>query len=214
MKRFKDLYSIYSIRKQDIENRLNEFKKNWVKGTDEDVFSELVFCLLTPQSKAKLCWDAVLNLRGKNKLFKGIESQICAELNKVRFKNKKAKYICLARKYFSDNGGISIKSKLAGFKDIFGLRDWLVKNVKGIGYKEASHFLRNIGLGQNLAILDRHILKNLVKFRAIGDIPKTLTKNRYIDIEERMMNFAGKINIPVAHLDLVLWSKETGEIFK
>ncbi|GAJ17855.1 unnamed protein product, partial [marine sediment metagenome] len=29
--------------------------------------------------------------------------------------------------------------------DEIKLREWVVKNFKGLGYKEASHFLRNIG---------------------------------------------------------------------
>lgn len=89
-----------------------------------------------------------------------------------------------------------------------------MKNVKGMGYKEASHFLRNIGLADDLAILDRHILKNLKIFGIIEEIPKSLSKKKYLEIEEKMRNLANEVNIPLSHLDLLFWSKETGEIFK
>ena len=79
--------------------------------------------------------------------------------------------------------------------------------------KEASHFLRNIGKGENLAILDRHVLKNLIRLQVI-DYPKTLSKRVYLEIEDKMKDFSNKVSIPLAHLDLLLWSLETGEVFK
>ena len=207
-----DLKKIYSIKKYEICLRLEEFKKIWHED-DERIFVELVFCLLTPQSKARICWDAVLNLLKKKLLFKGDVYQISRELKNVRFKNKKTGHIVEARRFFTKNNRIDIKSKLKGFNNIFELRDWLVQNVKGMGYKEASHFLRNIGLGENLAILDRHILKNLKLFKVIKEIP-ILSRKRYYEVENKMRKFADKVNIPMAHLDLLLWYKETGEVFK
>ena len=206
-----ELKKIYSIKKHEICLRLEEFKKIWHED-DERIFVELAFCLLTPQSKARICWDAVLNLLKKNLLFKGDVYQVSKNLD-VRFKNNKARYIVEARKFFKENGKIGIKSKLKGFNNIFELRDWLVQNVKGMGYKEASHFLRNIGLGENLAILDRHILKNLKSFKVIKEIP-ILSRKRYYEVENKMIKFANKIGIPMGHLDLLLWYKETGEVFK
>ena len=84
----------------------------------------------------------------------------------------------------------------------------------GLGYKEASHFLRNIGLGEEFAILDRHILRNLARLKVIPEVPVSITKKRYLEIEEKLRRFAADIGIPVAELDLLFWSKETGWIFK
>jgi len=133
-------------------------------------------------------------------------------LKGVRFKYKKSDYIKNILKIFNEKG--SLKNKIQSFNSIFDLREWLVKNIKGLGYKEASHFLRNIGFGENLAILDRHILKNLYRIGIIENIPSSLSKKIYLDIENRMRVFAKEINIPLEHLDFVLWYKETGEVFK
>ncbi len=76
-----------------------------------------------------------------------------------------------------------------------------------------SHFLRNIGY-RNLAILDRHILKNLVHHGVLLELPKTLTPKKYLDIEQLFQQFAKNIQIPMDALDLLFWSNETGEIFK
>ena len=136
------------------------------------------------------------------------------ELNLVRFKNQKAEYIVEAKKLFLINNKISIKPKIEHINSVLNKREWLVKNVKGMGYKESSHFLRNIGFGEEIAILDRHILKNLKLFGVIKVIPKTLSAKKYSEIEKKMINFSKQIKIPLKHLDLVLWYRDTGEIFK
>ena len=128
------------------------------------------------------------------------------------YKNK-TNYIIEARKMFSKNENIRVKGEL-DIQNILKTRTWLVENVKGIGYKEASHFLRNIGFGKDLAILDIHILKNLKKYGVTKDIPKTLTKIKYFEIENKLKIFSEKIRIPMSHLDLLFWSLETGKIFK
>ena len=84
----------------------------------------------------------------------------------------------------------------------------------GLGYKEASHFLRNIGLGEDLAILDRHILKNLVLLGVIDEVPSSLSRKTYLDIERRMTEFSKRLGINMGQLDLLLWYKEAGEVFK
>ena len=97
---------------------------------------------------------------------------------------------------------------------MYDKRDWLVSNVDGIGYKEASHFLRNIGFTDEITILDRHILKNLSLYGVIEEVPGSLSKKRYLDIEKSMIRFSEMLNIPVSHLDFILWFKETGDVFK
>src|SRR4030066_280561 len=158
------LKRIYGIKKNEIISRLKEFKKLWSDGNDEEIFTELAFCILTPQSKAKSCWDAIAKLEKQDLLSKGTIKQIKQGLNCVRFKNK-----------------------------------------KGIGYKEASHFLRNIGFGEKIAILDRHILRNLNQLGIIEEIPKSISQAKYMQIEKNMMEFAKQINIPLSDLDLLFW---------
>ncbi len=207
------LQQLYQERRGDIENRLQGFKQILDKS-DVDVFAELCFCLLTPQSSAKTCWAAVTRLTEKNLLVKGTSKEIEPLISDVRFNDSKARYITEARSLFTRDGEIRVKTQLASAFNPHQLREWLVENVKGLGYKEASHFLRNIGLGEEFAILDRHILRNLKDLQVIPEIPTTLTKKRYLEIEEKVRRFSKDIGIPVAHLDLLLWSKETGHIFK
>ncbi len=209
-----EIRAIYNSKREEIGLRLHEFEKIWKTGTREEIFAELVFCILTPQSRGISCWAAVENMIKKGVLLAGDASQIVKELNKVRFLYKKSEYIIEARKKFLDDSKVSIKSIMNRINDGHEAREWLVQNVKGIGYKEASHFLRNIGFQQNLAILDRHIVKNLKFIGVLKEIPGSISRRRYLDIEKRMMEFSEAVQIPMGHLDLVMWYKETGEIFK
>ena len=208
-----EIMRIYCAKQDEIISRLNDFKKIWMEGRETDIFAELIFCILTPQSKAKSCWEAVKKIYTES-LLHSDANQISRELSMVRFRHKKAKFVREATDLFMSNNRISIRSKIKEFDEIHDAREWLVNNVKGIGYKEASHFLRNIGLGENLAILDRHILKNLQLLRVIERIPNSITRKRYFEIENKMIKFATKIDVPISHLDLLFWCKETGEIFK
>ena len=174
--------------KQLVDQRISEFKQN------KDLFSELCFCLLTANTSAELGIKCQNECRG----FKNFsEKKLAEELKSVgyRFYNRRAAFIVAARKH----------------KLILD-RDWLVKNVKGLGMKEASHFLRNIGF-DDYAIIDFHIVDLLVKHNLI-EKPKTLTKKKYLEIEQVLKKLATKTNLTLAELDLYLWYMETGKVLK
>ena len=212
--RGKELQELYRAKKNDIVKRLKDFRRFRQKSNDEEIFRELAFCIFTPQSKAKSCWASIQKLDEEDLLFKGSAEQIRQNLHCVRFHNKKAEYLVRARNLFLKNGELSLKPLLNSYPDIRECREWLVKNLTGLGYKEASHFLRNIGFGEKIAILDRHILRNLQLLGVIPEVPESLSRTKYLGIEEKMAECAAKIAIPLSHLDLLLWYKETGVIFK
>lgn len=212
---FYEIEKIYKEKQKDIEKRLREFKEIWEKGSNEDIHTELSFCILTPQSKAVNAWKAITTLRENGLLFNGSAEDIVKYLNIVRFKNNKAKYLVALREQMqNEKGEIITKDFFNSITDVKEKREWIVKNIKGMAYKEAGHFLRNVGFGKEIAILDRHILKNLVKLEVIEDVPKSLTPKLYLEIEEKMKAYCKFISIPMDSLDLLLWYKEAGEIFK
>ena len=212
-KEISELKALYELKKGVIRERLREFRETG-RGSDERIFAELCFCICTPQSRAKSAWfDAIYPLMNSGGLWTCSKSELmsCLKKSGVRFHRTKANYIVLARRLFDQKG---IKSMIYESENAFELRDLLVKNVKGLGLKEASHFLRNIGLGEDLAILDRHILRNLVRLGVIEDMPKSLSRKRYLEIEKNLRRFSERVKIPMDELDLLLWFRETGEVFK
>ena len=208
----KTLFSEYIKKKKRIKDRLKDFRKVWT-GTEKRIFSELCFCICTPQSKAVVCDRAVMFLEKKGLLLKGALRDVRNELKGVRFPNNKAKYIVEARELFVKGNRVNIKTEIDP-EDIIKTREWFVSNVRGIGFKEASHFLRNIGFGKDLAIFDVHILRNMVRLGLIDEEPKSLTGKRYMFLENRLRVFSKEIKIPMDELDLLFWSNETGEVFK
>jgi N-glycosylase/DNA lyase len=206
--------ALYRKTEKEICLRLEEFKGIWDRGTDEELFTELVYCLITPMARGKMCCAAVDAMVRTGILFTGTRDQIKERLIGARFIHKKSAYIVEARERFLHNDSVPLRSIIRAIGDDQEARQWLIEKVKGIGYKEASHFLRNIGFTQDLAILDRHILRNLYWLGAIQDIPDSLSRRRYLQIEKRMRAFSDSIQIPMGHLDLLLWYKGTGEILK
>lgn len=204
------LESIGRLRKTEVKNlvdaRLREFQEMG-EEPNREIFKELCFCILTAHFNAERSiqiqremGDEFLTLP-QHKL-----SRRLRELGH-RYPNVRAEYIVEARKYKD-----SIRDVIDKFHDDHQLREWLVRNVKGIGYKEGSHFLRNIGV-TDLAIIDFHIVDLLTKHEMI-DNPKTITKRRYLEIEELLRSTAAKANLTLAELDLYLWHMETGKILK
>ena len=210
----KDIQNIYEYKKIEIQKRISEFKNIWTSKKNSQLFIELVFCLLTPQARARNAWSAVEQMIRTGDLYTAEKELLSTYLNSVRFKNNKAKYIVEARKKLFKNGVLILKEKIVSLKSIKEKREWLVININGYGFKEASHFLRNIGFVENIAILDRHILKNLKLLNIIDEIPSSLSKKTYYEIEEKMLDYSSIIKIPAEHLDLLFWYKENGEIFK
>ena len=209
------MFELYEKKKEEIKSRLKEFQET-LNQSDERIFSELAFCICTPQSKATICWNAITSLVKNGLLYNGSKERIMPFLNDVRFGEIKSERIVEARIRFMENGRLNIKKRIMMFDNSLDLRNWLVKNVKGIGLKESSHFIRNIGFDykNQLAILDRHILKNLKEFGIIKEIPKCITEKRYLEIENKLKEFGNKIKLSVYELDLLFWSKETGKVFK
>jgi len=203
----------YGERKEVIKNRLNYFK-SIINEDEKRIFAELCFCLLTPQSRAKICDRAIQNLVKTNLLYTGTEEDIKTYLVGVRFSNNKSGYIKKARNLFTKDKALKIKERVTYFNNTAELRKWFADNVKGFGLKESAHFLRNIGIYENLTILDRHILKNLNKHGVIEEIPNPLSKKQYLEIEQKFLEFSRQIGIPAEELDLLFWSEQTGEVFK
>jgi N-glycosylase/DNA lyase len=134
---------------------------------------------------------------------------------KHRYPSARASYIVHTRDYLQQKCGLRMRELIESFHDRMELRDFFAANkgIKGIGYKEASHFLRNIGF-KGYAILDKHVLRSLHEFKVIEDPKPPTSRRKYLEIEEKLKEFARTADIDFDDLDLVLWSNKTGEILK
>ncbi|MBD3228528.1 MAG: N-glycosylase/DNA lyase [Candidatus Lokiarchaeota archaeon] len=185
--------------------RIDEFKKLG-KSNCSEIFKELCFCILTANFSAE---RAIKIQKEINDGFLHDEN-ISDRLKSLgyRFPNSRGRYICEARRYKED-----IKNIIKSFDNSKELRAWVAKNVKGLGYKESSHFLRNIGF-TDLAIIDSHIIDILVKNNLIERPKSTPSKRKYLEIEDILKDIAKEIDLNLAELDLYLWYLETNKVLK
>lgn len=201
---------INTLKKSAIGSAIEKKKTKFLafqKKSNHEIFKELCFCLMTANFNAK----RAIEIQDKcGCLFlTGTERELSILLKKYghRFPNTRAHFIFLAQEHKDD-----IKEKLFSIKDKYEKREWLVKNIKGLGFKESSHFLRNIGFF-DYAIIDFHIVDILVDNKIIKK-PKTLNKENYLKIEKKLDILAKKTALALGELDLYLWYMETGTIYK
>jgi N-glycosylase/DNA lyase len=204
----------HAERKDEIRARLAEFQDVWRNGSDERLWEEMVFCFFTGGCSAKMGLRSIEAVRPLLK--DGTHSELTnALLGRHRYPNARAGYIVASRSFLAEHCGMQIRNKLESFENDLERRDWLVreKGIKGLGYKEASHFLRNIGL-KGYAILDKHVLRSMAELEIISDPKPPNTRLKYLTGEKALKKLANQLEIDFDELDLVLWSMKTGEILK
>lgn len=204
----------YNEKKEQIRTRLNGFGAVYATGDDLRIFEELAFCICTAGASARMGLKSVEAIR--DVLLEGSIRELRRRLKGIhRFPNYRPAYIIHTREYLKREHGFKLKELVASIEDPQARRDFFAGNrdIKGIGYKEASHFLRNIGFS-GYGILDKHVLNTLYEFGVIKSPKPPTTRESYIALENSLKQFADDICIPIDELDLVLWSEKTGEILK
>ncbi len=204
----------HAERRDEIQERLGEFQSIWESEPNERLWEEMVFCFFTGGCSARMGLRSIEAIRPI--LLSGNHAELAdALVGRHRYPNARAGYIVASREFLQEHCNLELREKLDSFADPLERRDWLVreKRIKGLGYKEASHFLRNIGL-KGYAILDKHILRSLAELEIIDDPKPPNTRSKYLTVEQKLKNLAALAEIDFDELDLVLWSMKTGEILK
>ncbi|MEP6913354.1 MAG: N-glycosylase/DNA lyase [bacterium] len=211
-----DIRATHTARRKEIRARLDQFREVWRRGSDAQLWEELVFCIFTAGASARMGFSAVEAIRPL--LMNGTQQEMTQALRTSgahRFPVERPGYIVVTRSYLREHCDLKLREKLQSFADPIERRDWLAqeRQIKGLGYKESSHFLRNIGL-MGHAILDKHVMSCLKDLKVVETPKPPATRARYLETEERLKSFAREIRIDFDELDLVLWSMKTGEVLK
>lgn len=208
-----ELKKDYRLKQGVIQSRLKEFEQTLNKG-DAEIFKELCFCILAANSSAEMGLKSLTAIEDivlkadlpalQNRLSRGF-----------RYWRVRPSYIVHTRDYLRREYGFKLRALLQSFSDHESRRAFFAQNkdIKGIGMKEASHFLRNVGC-HGYAILDKHIRNCLCELGVIRRNRKPLSPGRYRKIERKMRVFSDWIGIDMDELDLLLWSRKTGKILK
>jgi N-glycosylase/DNA lyase len=206
----------YAQRKREIRVRLREFRRVWQTADDHRLWEEMVYCIFTAGASARMGLKSVEALRPLLGDGKQVEmTKALVDAGAHRFPNARPAYVIVTRDYLRETCAMRLRDRLQGFRDPFARRDWLARDpqIKGLGYKEASHYLRNIGF-KGYGILDKHIVRCLHELNIVDSSKPPTTRGRYLETEQKMRAFAAQAHIDFDELDLLLWSMKTGEILK
>ena len=134
--------------------------------------------------------------------------ELVRELNRVRcrFYNNRARFIVEARSIMDE------LPRIVNSDDSSAAREELVDRVRGIGFKEASHFLRNVGVF-DFAILDKHIVGMLCEEFGLQPI-KSFSRKRYLEMEKHFLKLSDHFGLRPGVLDLHMWKIATGKVLK
>ena len=189
-----------------INSRAAQFQEMG-RRSKEEIFGELCFCLLTANTSAEM-GIRTQNLIGLDGFINYGRDFLASELKRIkyRFYNVRSNFIVEARWIIDELPSLLRSSDRAS------AREYLVENVKGIGYKEASHFLRNVGVF-DFAILDKHIMRMLSEEYRFK-LPKAIVKKDYYKNEKIVVDLSGKVDLAPGIFDLYMWKIATGKIIK
>ena len=194
--------------------------RNWSNMTEEELWHELCFCVLSSNVHYETAYSALLQLEAKRLVeTSGCSAKLIANelrrpiylprrkdgsFRRYRFPRRRARDIVRARQYvYQINGGI--KNLLNRSNNAFEMRDFLTKNVPGLGLKEASHFLRDVGFSDSLAIIDSHVADYIrMNFPEVQNVDH-FTRRPYLELERLIQNVATSHNLSLAVLDMAIW---------
>ena len=207
-KQKREFLDLYELRKEEIRNRLSEFKEAFQKADDLQVFRELSFCILSSGVGPKIAGRCMGTIG--EKLLDGEENELLNGIEAIhKYAENASRYIVFTREYLKKEHGFLLKSLVSSFEDKVERRDFFAKNpgIKGLGYMQASHFLRNLGFS-GYAILDRNNLASLLELGIISEAKYPLSKKRYIETENLVADAARELEMGLDEFDLLLWSRK------
>jgi N-glycosylase/DNA lyase len=204
------LEAIEELRKSEvaylIDSRMREFEEKGEESSEE-IFKELSFCILCANFNAERA------IRIQEEIDEGFltlrKSELARRLKQLGYRYPKTRALYIAEARVNKD---SLKEIIKSFDDGIELREWLASHICGIGYKESSHFMRNIGY-TDVSIIDFHILDILERHKLIKK-PKTLTRRKYLEIENILRSIGKSVGLNLGELDLYLWYMETGKVLK
>ncbi|ACI20165.1 N-glycosylase/DNA lyase [Dictyoglomus thermophilum] len=204
---FEKIKSIEEIAYPLVERRIREFEALGKYGDELDLFSELSFCVLTAN------WSAERGIKAQESIGKANFAKLSFEELLEKLKEVGHRYPISRARFIVENRRLIGRLRSIWEKPSREARKILVGEAKGIGWKEASHFLRNTGK-LDLAILDKHILRFLFNEGIIKEMPKGWTQRKYEEIEEKFVELSSLLEKTPGEVDLYIWFLLKGKVEK
>ncbi len=194
-------------------------KKSRRRMSEETLWEELVCCILSsqvPYENARattkslkkyglLTSDPINNFEQQVRDVLHAPITVCGRSIHYRFPNIRANQIARARKeIFRTRKALS--HLVYDSESAEALREQLAREIPGMGLKQASMFLRNVGVSYDLAILDTHVFKYMYALNIVDPYSDHVARGpNYLGTELRLRRYADIIGYPVGCLDWAIW---------
>ena len=205
----------------EVEDQLR--KVGTARQRDErSLWNELVRCILSSQVSYEMAVAATQHLdkscvleylradspRHFDTYLAGLLSEpieIGCKVRRYRFPRMRAGQLVGAWDIVHDRFG-SVSAMINMGTSPLGTRKWLVQNVPGLGPKQASMFLRNIGISHDMAVLDRHTIRYMVLTGLCDKPPTGLSYLRsYEEHERNLRQYASGLGYAAGVIDWAIW---------
>lgn len=179
-------------------------------SSNEDVWQSLVFCILSSQVRTSVAAKATQDVIEEVRFFDAPIS--CDEVYrrakialigaKYRFPDLKSRQIASSWFAFAQ-----IKEVLYEFLDSFSTeleaREAIARLFPGVGFKQASMFLRDVGYASRLCVIDTHLLWYCGRMgrRHQG----AMTARKYLEIEEFLLGQSDALGVCPRVFDSAIW---------
>lgn len=203
-----------------------KLRKKWNEMSEDDLWEQLCLCILSSNVPYELALSAFWHLRDNGFLRTDWITECPDAIGKVAFELSKRIYWPRKkdgsyRKYRFPN--VRAKNIVNAAKTLYGqncgllrnlrrstseseARDFLVKNIQGIGLKEASHFLRDVGFSDSLAIIDSHVITFLTEIGAVREEEiNALTPAVYMRLERILLGLCKDLGFNLSVFDMAIW---------
>ena len=187
---------------------------SWSRHSEDDLWRELVSCILGSRVRFEAAHAAVERMEGMRLLsrprriahFDQYEQDTVTALSGgYPFYRVRANQIRRAAERIYGSRG-SIRDFLDRAGDVCDARRLLASEVSGLGPKQASLFLRNIGYAKNVAVLDVHVL-TYMSWVGLTDAPikSVSTVRKYETLENSFIEHASSLGFTPDQFDLAVW---------
>lgn len=185
-----------------------------VRQGASEIWGAMVFCILSSQvraSTAQKLTGAVLEQLSffekwptYSEVLSGVPIAMAKVERQHRFPKSKAKQIGMSWSCFSQIYNIFSDFVYSNKISCDRKRMFIIENFPGLGMKQSSMLLRDIGASSNIAIIDSHIMHYLNI--AYDFNPRYLNRKTYLDGEVLLVREASAMGVDLAEYDHWLWS--------
>ena len=214
---------------QKTVNKIEEtvYNRAWETYHENELFHEIISSILGSQVQfetahyyaqqlsqkviTNIDWNTINPNDFEDKMYNVLSSPPYSQLN-IRKKLFRYHYPKLRANHIRRTAGLvygkgdTFKGILSQCHDARVARKRVMERTVGIGPKQASLFLRNIGFSDNLAILDTHVLRYMfilkLTSQSIRNVPRI---NDYEIVERKLMHYACQMNHKLSNLDMAIW---------